>query len=488
MPPPVRTPHRHRTVVSTIVVALVATVFGFVPGAAAEDVPATAVSPVAVPFIGEYPVWCTSGNPAPNDLCGSHHRTPAIDVGMEIGREIRAAGDGFVIEVESGCGTAWCRGGAGNFVSIQHADGTISRYLHLDQVLVSADEPVTTGQIVGLSGATGQLTNPHLHYDEHFPAGTRTPFGPWLACVDGEVVEYPAALGHESWLDVPFGTLLVNDGYDCLADVRLVPDAPLGYSGPDTVAVAMAPARFGHTAELETVVIVGTAESSTVTSIVPDSLIRMPMAAGATYAFRVRVLVGSSWTPWSDPTVVDPVTTSPGPTCRGLYASTAAGTSGIDVLIGTDGPDTITAGAGNDIICAQGGNDVVDAGDGNDFVDAGAGHDTVVAGPGRDRVIGGLGHDTIDSGVGRDRVAGGAGTDTVVGGAGSDLLLGGVGSDEVRGEDGNDRVRGGGGDDLLRGGGGNDRIFGNDGTDHIDGGAGTDWCVTGEGTAERCEP
>ena len=98
-----------------------------------DRAPATTVSPVATPFVGEYPVWCTSGNPAPNNLCGSHHRTPAIDIGMAIGIEIRASGDGVVVEVESGCGTAWCRGGAGNFVATgkyicEVADSAVPRF------------------------------------------------------------------------------------------------------------------------------------------------------------------------------------------------------------------------------------------------------------------------------------------------------------------------------------------------------------------------
>lgn len=459
------------------------------PAVYAQDPPpATTVSPVATPFVGEYPVWCTSGNPAPNNLCGTHHRTPAIDIGMDPGVEIRAAGDGTVVDVESGCGPGYCRGGAGNFVAIAHADGTTSRYLHLAETLVAVDEVVVTGQLVGVSGASGQSSSPHLHYDEHFPAGTRTPFGPWLACVEGEVVQYPDAFGHDSWLDVPFGSILVNDGYDCLAGVELVADPPSAYTGPGTVAVSVSNPRFGSVVELESLLIRAEGTETTVERIAPGQLLRRPAAPGATYSFRVRTQIGSAWTAWSEPVSADPTTAVPGPTCRGLYATGTEGTSAIDVLIGTDHADELDGRAGNDIICGGPGDDVISGGTGNDFIDAGPGHDLVDAGDGRDRVRAGLGHDQVDAGDGRDRVSSGAGADRVLGGAGSDVLVGGVGADDLRGEGGNDRVKGGGGDDELRGGGGNDRLYGDAGTDRLDGGAGTDSCDFHEsGSTERCE-
>ena len=480
---------RPRSAVPALTLVALVAALVLPPAVSAQDPPpATAVAPLATPFVGEYPVWCTTGNPAPNNLCGTHHRTPAIDIGMDPGVEIRAAGDGIVIEVESGCGPGYCRGGAGNFVAVAHDDGTISRYLHLADTVVAVDDAVVTGQIVGHSGASGQSSSPHLHYDEHFPAGTRTPFGPWLACVGGEVVQYPDAFGHESWLDVPFGSMLVNEGYDCLAGVELVADPPTAFTGPGTVAVSVARPRFGSVVELATTVTEGESSATTVETVVPGKLLRRAATPGATYSFRVRTQVGSAWTAWSEPALADPDAAGAAPTCRGLHASAAGGTDGIDVLIGTDGADTIDGGDGDDIICGGAGDDVISGGGGNDYIDAGPGHDRVDAGDGRDRVRAGLGRDDVDAGAGRDRVSSGAGPDTVRGGAGSDVLIGGVGADVIRGEGGNDRVKGGGGDDELRGGGGNDRLFGDAGTDRLDGGAGADRCdVRESGSVERCE-
>ena len=50
---------------------------------------------------------------------------------------------------------------------VQHADGTVARYMHLKLggVLVALDEAVKQGQRIALSGNTGQTGGPHLHFD-----------------------------------------------------------------------------------------------------------------------------------------------------------------------------------------------------------------------------------------------------------------------------------------------------------------------------------
>jgi hypothetical protein len=52
----------------------------------------------------------------------------------------------------------------GNCVMIDHGLGLMSISMHLSRIDVKPGEEVTRGQRVGLSGATGRVTGPHLHW------------------------------------------------------------------------------------------------------------------------------------------------------------------------------------------------------------------------------------------------------------------------------------------------------------------------------------
>ena len=53
---------------------------------------------------------------------------------------------------------------SGNAVFIDHGLGVYSAYLHLDRIDVQPGQMVERGEIIGLSGATGRVTGPHLHW------------------------------------------------------------------------------------------------------------------------------------------------------------------------------------------------------------------------------------------------------------------------------------------------------------------------------------
>ncbi len=84
------------------------------------------------------------------------------------GEPILAAAGGVVQKVKYG----W-NGGAGNFVKIEHPNGVITLYAHLQTIFVLPGQRVSQGEIIGLMGATGRSTGCHLHFGVY---GAQNPF------------------------------------------------------------------------------------------------------------------------------------------------------------------------------------------------------------------------------------------------------------------------------------------------------------------------
>lgn len=53
----------------------------------------------------------------------------------------------------------------GNVVVIDHGWGVYTAYDHLSEILVNVGDVVQPGQLIGLGGATGRTTGPHLHWE-----------------------------------------------------------------------------------------------------------------------------------------------------------------------------------------------------------------------------------------------------------------------------------------------------------------------------------
>ncbi|MFB7501764.1 peptidoglycan DD-metalloendopeptidase family protein [Streptomyces sp. NPDC056161] len=81
-----------------------------------------------------------------------------VDFVVPTGTSVKAVAAGTV--VAAGWGGAY-----GNQVVVRLADGYYAQYAHLSQLSVSAGQTVTEGQQIGLSGATGNVTGPHLHFE-----------------------------------------------------------------------------------------------------------------------------------------------------------------------------------------------------------------------------------------------------------------------------------------------------------------------------------
>lgn len=94
----------------------------------------------------------------------------AVDVSMPEGTPVLAARDGVVMTVDNdfyGNGLDMSKyGDRANNVRIEHADGTMAVYAHLqlESARVQVGEHVRAGRVLALSGDTGFSTGPHLHF------------------------------------------------------------------------------------------------------------------------------------------------------------------------------------------------------------------------------------------------------------------------------------------------------------------------------------
>ena len=89
-----------------------------------------------------------------NGTLASIHR--GTDFHAPSGTPVLAANDGEVIIAQ---GMFY----EGNLVVIDHGQQFTTMYMHLSKIEVKVGERVTKGQRIGLSGATGRVTGPHLH-------------------------------------------------------------------------------------------------------------------------------------------------------------------------------------------------------------------------------------------------------------------------------------------------------------------------------------
>ena len=99
------------------------------------------------------------------------HGHRAIDVGARAGAPIVAADSGYVVKASHG----W-NGGYGRMVMVDHGNGFISLYAHMNTVYVRQGENVAKGEQLGTVGNTGRSTGPHLHFEIRQNGAARNPF------------------------------------------------------------------------------------------------------------------------------------------------------------------------------------------------------------------------------------------------------------------------------------------------------------------------
>ncbi len=107
----------------------------------------------------------TSGMPTAGRLTscygprwGTMHQ--GVDIAAPIGTPIYVPEDGVVLQ-------AGAASGFGQAVYVQHGDGQITLYGHVNQFYVGAGQVVKAGDHIADVGNKGQSTGPHLHFEVH---------------------------------------------------------------------------------------------------------------------------------------------------------------------------------------------------------------------------------------------------------------------------------------------------------------------------------
>lgn len=118
-----------------------------------------------------------------------------VDFSVPEGTPVHAAAGGKVTAAVTGGG-----GPMGNYITLEHAGGVRSQYLHLSAVDVAVGDQVAAGQVIGKSGNTGRSTGAHLHFtiltdDAKSSGGATDPIG-FLRSRGVDLCQLPVWSGH----------------------------------------------------------------------------------------------------------------------------------------------------------------------------------------------------------------------------------------------------------------------------------------------------
>ena len=122
----------------------------------------TGTTPRPVTASNGYFIWPVRGAITSNfggrNLWGSYDFHLGLDIACRTGTAIKAADGGTVIK------SGWS-GSYGKLVAIRHDNGYVTYYAHNSELLVSVGQKVYQGQIIARSGATGNVSGPHCHFE-----------------------------------------------------------------------------------------------------------------------------------------------------------------------------------------------------------------------------------------------------------------------------------------------------------------------------------
>ncbi|XIG78299.1 hypothetical protein C1N81_37115 [Streptomyces sp. SGAir0957] len=127
----------------------------------------TLISAAKSMFVGDFsygglwtkPINAPFGTPfgKAGKMWSSGHHT-GLDFPAAVGTAVRAVMDGQVLNTSSS-------GPYGNHILVQHSAGLQSLYAHLSSIMTKVGDKVKQGEVIGRSGATGNVSGPHLHLE-----------------------------------------------------------------------------------------------------------------------------------------------------------------------------------------------------------------------------------------------------------------------------------------------------------------------------------
>ncbi|RME46424.1 MAG: M23 family metallopeptidase, partial [Caldilineae bacterium] len=150
-------------------------------------------TPIALPVAGEI----TAGFDDPDYLDTFGRRHTGIDIAVPEGTKAVATIEGKVTFA------GWNDEGYGNLVIVENGNYT-TYFAHLSEIDVEVGQTVSKGQVIALTGDTGDTTGPHIHYEVRY---------------NGEPMDLMVGNGNE---------VFIGDGVDC--EPKL-PPPPFQYPG-----------------------------------------------------------------------------------------------------------------------------------------------------------------------------------------------------------------------------------------------------------------
>ncbi len=163
----------------------------------------------------------------------------ALDIAADEGSSVLAVETGTVSTVQlwGGVSTEGDQS-YGNMVMISHKDGNTTLYAHLSEITVTEGQAVECGEEIGLVGATGNVTGPHLHFEvisqggkvdptDYITGGTEEPLDPETEIpvyrVNGPSTRFRMA-GERGKLRILYNCFTSNVGYlPTIGDIAQLP-------------------------------------------------------------------------------------------------------------------------------------------------------------------------------------------------------------------------------------------------------------------------